>query len=226
MVTILISFFFGFVASFVVWWLTTRYWTPSIRFSPELAEYELPDGNSFFQCAFENCGKRSIIDLEIQVRIGIEGYLDATGWAYHSVRSNASHVPRLSKGKKRRVRVFDTREKIEFVDKPSKSLRDEIEKCRSLREILKLGKDGTLCIHVFGYDSFSSARKHFQSELYRLGDIRKGTFDGLNVVQNRRFLTKNKEQGPISSSWEQWRWFSPNTADLSAINDRQIDGPG
>lgn len=187
MFTLFISFVFGALASFVVWWLTTHYWAPSIRFSPELAEYELPDDNSFFQCAFENYGKRSIIDLEIQVRIGIYGHLGANNWAYHLVRSNASRVPMLSKGNKRRVRVFDTREMIEFVDKPSISLRGDIENCQSLREVLQLGTDGALRVHVFGYDSFSGVRKHFQSEPYRLGDIRKGTFDGLNVVENKRF---------------------------------------
>lgn len=186
-------FILGALASFGVWWLTARYWTPSIRFSPELAEYELSDGDSFFQGAFENCGQRSIIDVEILVRIGIEGHQDATGWAHHIVRTNASRVPLLSSGKKRRVRVFDMRDKIEFVDIPSKSLRAEIEKCSSLRDILKLGEGGSLRIHVFGYDSFSGVRKHFQSEPYRLRDIRKGTFDGLNIVQNKRFHSKDKD---------------------------------
>ncbi len=191
MVELLLSFVLGVMASGLVWWLSVHYWRPSVRFSPELAEYELRNGNSFFQCAFENDGKRTIVDLEVQVRIGIKGYLGATGWAHHSVASNASRIPLLAMGKQRRVRVFDTREKIEFVDKPSKSIRDKIETCRSLREILKLGEDGELRVHVFGYDSFSGVRKHFQSESYRIDDIRKGTFDGLNVVENKRFLKKN-----------------------------------
>lgn len=190
MVGHILSFVLGVMASFSVWWLSVHYWRPSVRFSPELAEYELRDGNSLFQCAFENDGKRSIVDLEVQVRIGIKSYLGATDWAYHSVRHNASRIPLLSKGKRRRVRVCDTREKIEFVDKPSKSLRDKIENCRSLREILDLGEDGALRVHVFGYDAFSGVRKHFQSKSYRFDDIRKGTFDGLNVVENKKFPAK------------------------------------
>jgi len=181
----------GIIASLAVWWLLTHCWTPSIKFSAELAEYELPDGNVFFQCAFENDGKRTIVDLEVHVRIGIKGYKGATAWAYHSVRSNASRIPLLAKGKLRRVRLFDSREKIEFVDKPSKSLRNNIERCWSLREILDLGEDGQVSIHVFGYDSLSGTRKHFQSKPYRTTDIRKGTFRGLNVVQNTRFLSNS-----------------------------------
>lgn len=42
-------------------------------------------------------------------------------------------------------------------------------------------------IHIFGYDSFSGVRKHFQSKAYSRHDIRKGTFKGLDVVENTRF---------------------------------------
>jgi len=178
-----LSFFLGVLGSFLVWWLSVHYWTPAIKFSHELAEYRLSDGSSFFQCAFENCGKRPIVDVEILVRIGVDKHLGATGWAYHSVRSNASRVPLLACGKRRRVRVFDTRDKIDFVDIPSKSIREQIEQCESLRDVLELGEDAALRVHVFGYDSFSGVRKHFQSEPYRIHDIRIGTFTDLDVVR-------------------------------------------
>ena len=160
---------------------------PRIEFSEELAEYVLRDKQSLFQCAFKNVGKRDIIDLDIQVRVGIKGFLGAGGWAYHTVSSNASRVPQLAQSNERRVRVFDTREPIEFLDAPSKSLREEIEKCTSLRDVLQLGQDAAVRVHVFGYDAFSGARKHFKSGQYRENDIRKGTFTGLNVVQNSKF---------------------------------------
>ncbi|MDO6522919.1 hypothetical protein Q4578_15070 [Shimia thalassica] len=177
----------GVGSSGAFWWLQSHYWVPKIEFSKEIAEYVLEQEQSFFQCAFENVGKRDIIDLSIQVRIGIKGYLGAKGWAYHTVSSNASRVPQLALSKKRRVRVFDTRETIEFLDAPSKSLRDAIEKCTSLRDVLQLGEDAAVRVHVFGYDAFSGARKHFKSCEYRKTDIRKGTFDGLKIVKNTRF---------------------------------------
>lgn len=177
----------GVGSSGVFWWVQAHYWVPNIRFSDEIAEYQLKDEQSFFQCAFENVGKRDIIDLEIQVRIGIKGFLGASGWAYHTVSSNASRVPQLAQNKARRVRVFDTREKTVFLDAPSKSLRERIVDCSSLREILQLGDDAAVRVHVFGFDAFNGARKHFKSRQYRVNDIRKGTFNGLNVVQNKRF---------------------------------------
>ncbi|MFT6785826.1 MAG: hypothetical protein ACJATG_001826 [Dinoroseobacter sp.] len=113
--------------------------------------------------------------------------MDATGWAYHTVSSNASRIPLLANDKMRRVRLFDTREKIQFIDALSKSIRSAIESCASLREVLNLGSDAAVRVHVFGYDSFSGSRKHFPSPSYRVSDVRKGTFSGLDVVQNDRF---------------------------------------
>ncbi len=184
-----ISFLVGVSASFFVWWLTYHYWRPRVKFSEEMAEYILPSGESLFQSVIENNGKRDIIDLEIHVRIGIKGFLGVNQWAYHSVKSNASRVPVLSPGKMRRVRVFDTRDEIEFVDVPSRSIRDKIIACRSLRDVLALGTESSVMIHVFGYDSFSGSRKHYQSERYTKHSIRKGTFSGMNVVANKRFST-------------------------------------
>lgn len=182
---ILLGAALGVGSSGTFWWLQAHYWVPNIKFSKEIAEYVLDNGDSFFQCAFENVGKREIIDLEIQVRVGIKGYRRATGWAYHTVSSNASRVPQLGQSKGRRVRVFDTREPIDFLDAPSKSLRTKMESCASLREVLSLGEDAAVRVHVFGYDAFSGARKHFKSPEYRKHDIRKGTFRGLNVVKNK-----------------------------------------
>ncbi|MEW2918619.1 hypothetical protein AB1A64_16265 [Ruegeria sp. ANG10] len=185
------SFLLGAVSSLFVWWLIPRCWKPEVTFSEELVEYVLDGDESFFQCAFENTGSRDIIDLEIQVRIGIKGYRGATGWAHHLVKSNASKVPLLSPGKQRRVKIFDTRDPIEFIDKPSKTIREAIESCHSLRDVLELGDDGEVRIHVFGFDSFSGVRKHFQSKKYCDWEIRKGTFRGLNVVKNNRFAKPN-----------------------------------
>lgn len=188
--SLIASFALGLVSSFVIWWLSTHFWIPRIRFSEELAEYELPNGERFFQIAFKNIGRREIIDIEVQVRVGIFGFLGTNEWAYHTVTSNSSRIPLLSKGKRRRVRVYDSREDVEFIDRPSKSLRDEIEKCRSLRDVLQLGTDGTVRVHVLGFDEFGGARKHYCSKPYRLQDIRKGTFKDLDVVQNERFQRK------------------------------------
>lgn len=190
-ISLLVSFMFGTVSSYIVWWLTSHYWVPRIIFSPEIAEYIIDDSDVIFLVSFENDGRRDIVDLEVLVRIGVRNFMDATGVAYHVLKSNASRIPRLSPGRTRRVRVFDTRDPVQFLDVPSRPIRTAMEGCRSLKDILRLGSGGTIEIHVFGYDAFTGVRKHFQSRKYGLYDIRKGTFHGLNVVENTRFNNRS-----------------------------------
>jgi hypothetical protein len=195
-VTNLLSFVLGFAASFLVWWLLQHRWIPKIKFAEELNKYQIPSGPFIYRCAFVNSGKRDIIDVEVIVRIGVYKFMGATGWAYHTIKTNSSRIPVLSPKKRRVVRLFDMREKIEFIDAPSKSLRDKVVACKTLSDVLSLGKDATVQIHVFGYDSFSGTRRHFESKLYRKGDIRLGRYKDLDVVEN------NKIQSYVSSMAE------------------------
>lgn len=129
-----------------------------------------------------------MIDLEILARIGIDSYKGATGWAYHAFRTNVSRIPELGNGEKSRrvVRVFDTRERMQFVDIPSKTIRDALLSQRTLEGALGLGGDGIIQVHVFGHDSFSGTRRLLSSKDYRLSDIEVGRFEGLNVVKDDR----------------------------------------
>ncbi len=177
----------GVFFSYLWWWYQTHKLVPKISFSPEMAEYNLDSKNRLFLCKFQNSGKRDIVDLEVIVRIGIKEYMGASGWAFHTVVSNASRIPRLSQGKMRRVRCHDTRVPVKYIDEPSVSLKSAINNCKDLKCILNLGTDATVRVHVFGFDAFSGSRKEYASPKYRIGDIRKGTFEGLNVVENKRF---------------------------------------
>lgn len=182
--TNLLSFLLGLGASYLVWYVLQHRVVPEIKFAEELNKYELPSGQFLYRAAVQNSGKRDIIDVEVIVRIGVKEFMGATGWAYHSIKTNSSRIPVLSPEKRRIVRIFDMREPIEFIDAPSLSLRQKIMKCQTLVEILNLGTDGTIQIHVFGYDRFSGSRRHFGSKLYRKYDIRLGRYKGLDVVEN------------------------------------------
>jgi hypothetical protein len=198
--TNVLSFLLGFGASYLVWYFLQHWVVPGIKFAEELNKYELPAGRFLYRAAFQNSGTRDIIDVEVIVRIGVKEFMGATDWAYHSIKTNSSRIPVLSPGKRRIVRVFDMREPIEFIDAPSLSLRQKIVKCQTLVDILNLGTDGTVQIHVFGYDSFSGSRRHFESKLYRKGDIRLGRYKGLDVVENDKLSKYRAADGVESDS--------------------------
>ena len=60
-----------------------------------------------------------------------------------------------------------------------------MEKCDTLNDILKIGSDSVVEIHVFGYDKFSGARQHHLSPRYCASDIRTGRFEVLNIVSDK-----------------------------------------
>lgn len=175
----------GIGASYVAWYINFHRIRPHANFSIEIAKRQFGYRTTVYQVAFENAGRRRMVDINIVVRIGIKNYKGAGGWAYHAIKTNASQIPDLSSGEERRrlVRVFDSREKIQFVDVPSRSIRKAMEACTSLEELLALGEDGNVQVHVFGYDEFSGTRRHLPSKKYKIHDIRTGKFSGLDVVQ-------------------------------------------
>ncbi len=123
-----------------------------------------------------------MVDIEVIARIGVREYNGATGWAYFSVRTNASRLPELEKDRRGVVRIFDDREELSYLDAPSKGLRDAVDSCDDLMQILSLGSDSTIEVHVFCTDSFSGTRRHMKSQEYNRFSIRNGRFCGLNVV--------------------------------------------
>lgn len=187
MIGILVGFFLGIIASYFAWFVNAHWVIPSVTFSSGICRRQLKNDQCFYQVAFKNTGRRKIVDIDILLRIGVKGYKDAEGWGYHNIRTNASKVPYLSPGKnsRRLVRVFDTRQKIEFVDAPSESIRDGIEKCSTLEGILSLGESAAVQVHVFGYDSFSGTRRHFVSKNYSLEDIKIGRLTDLEITQEK-----------------------------------------
>lgn len=185
-----LGFGLGLLASYIVWWIIAHLIVPRVEFSNKIAKRQFGQDVTQYQIAFKNAGRRSMVDLEIVVRIGVYKFMGATGWAYHEVGTNARRVPDLKPGQlsRRVVRIFDTRHPISFVDAPSRKIKDELERHRTLEGILGIEEDAAVRVHVFGYDSFSGTRKLFQSKEYRSGDISLGRFDGLVIsAENKKY---------------------------------------
>lgn len=176
------SLLLGIGSSFFAWWLLQHYLTPNATFSQELAKYRVPGGGVIYLIAFENTGRRPMVDIEVIARIGVREYNGAAGWAYFSVRTNATQMPELEKERRGVVRIYDDREDLSFVDPPSKGLRDDVNECHDLEQVLNLGAETTVQVHMFCTDAFTGTRHHLKSKEYDKYSIRNGRFRGLNVV--------------------------------------------
>lgn len=179
-----VAFIVGVMSSAAVWYVTSHLIGPKIEFSKFISLDCSPDGAIYNQVVFKNVGRREILDLTVFVRIGVENLKGNQIWAHQNLRSNGSSIPSLKKNEHRRVYVFDERNDIEFLDTPAKPFGDALRSCSKLSDVLILGDDAEITVHVFGYDKLSGTRKHFASKPYRLIDVKKGTFDGIELCND------------------------------------------
>jgi len=174
--THILSAFLGFATSFCFWWLLNHKWIPQVTFADELARYEIEDQRTIYLSAFENSGKRDVLDVSVLTRVGIKNFNGASGWIFFSIKTNANQIPILAPGRRALVRVFDERDKLEFVDPPPSGLKRELMKCSGLEDIFDICTEVTLQLHVFGYDRFSGARRHYGSPSYSKPNVRRGRY--------------------------------------------------
>jgi len=202
------QFILGFLVAVVTnifsWWILARYLVPSIDFSHSISKRPRVktkrDAAPFgYWVKMENRGRRSVIDLELIVRLRINwpsDYLPNT-WTTFNVPLSESggdtyRIPRIlpvSKGKhvRHNIRLF-VNDLNEFRDKPFYPRHIKLKakkRALLLEDIMSLGPTPTLQVLAFGYDEFSGARKLFMSNLYTLDDIKEGLFcsDSLEVVE-------------------------------------------
>lgn len=181
-VTHTLSFVLGALGSYVVWWALNHKWLPSVKFGAEICRYTVGNDRALYVCAFENSGRRNMIDVEVVTRVGVKRFNESESWIYFSIKSNASQIPVIEPGRRALVRIFDQRQPLVFIDEPPPSLRGKVESCKNLEDLLSLSHFAEVRLHVFGYDSFSGVRHHFASPSYSGNDVRSGRLKGLVVV--------------------------------------------
>lgn len=194
LVNILVSSLTGVVASFFVWWLTFKYWSPKLNICKTISKLSTDENKSKFKyrLKFENIGKRNIIDLEVIVRLRIKGvkkdfphnweviYLPTSSAEYKKV----AIVKHLSKKSKLRPILEIKSYECDYFQKnffPEdirvKSKNNEL----TLDDILQLGIKSEFQIMIMGTDEFSGARKFFESKIFGIDDIIEGNFDNKGV---------------------------------------------
>jgi hypothetical protein len=181
-ITNVLSLIIGMIGSYLVWWYTSQKWIPSICFGSEICKYSVGENESLYVCAFENSGRRDIVDVEVVTRIGVKRFGGSGNWIYFSLKTNASQVPNIEPGRRALIRIMDERETPLYIDQPPPSLRKNLEACKTLECVFAVAEEVEVRIHVYGYDSFSGVRRHYSSPAYFRQDIRSGKLKGLVVV--------------------------------------------
>ena len=199
-ISISIGFLFGIIASLLAWWFQSHLIVPNIQFSPNISKIPSVDKKSGYnyRIKLENSGKRSIIDIEIMVKLRIKGVGDfPNNWRVNYIPLEEMginyRIPIITRKKEKKsghIITLDINEvvdfkKLETLERyPDNIKRKAKEKTLLLEDVLRLGSEANIRIEAFGFDEFSGARKFFKSKFYTIHEIKEGRFhNGLDIKQ-------------------------------------------
>ena len=216
--SILIGLFIGIATNLFAWWILFHYIVPEIRFSPLLSKIPNKENNSGYKYRFklQNVGKRSIIDVEIFVKVNIKGLGD------FPTNIRIVDIPISNKLKAHRIPIIPPISE-DFNGKIIQILPNEVDEFKDLsrypeyikikanegklllEDVMSMGTETTLQIMAFGYDEFSGTKRLFISKVYTDRDIIEGKyFHGLEVkklnFQNKLGPVFTRAQYPFSNN--------------------------
>jgi len=207
LLNVLVSSLTGVGASFFVWWLTFRYLSPKLKLGKTISKLPTNDNKSKvkYRFKFENVGKRNIIDVEVIVRLRIQGinknfpnnwqviYLPTSSLEYNRVAivrpTTESRVRPILEIKLYECDYF---QKDFFPEEiKTKSKNGEL----TLEDVMQLGTRSEFRIIMLGTDEYSGARKFFESKIFDRNDIIDGSFDINGIEVQRDNTTRRLQQG-------------------------------
>ena len=183
----------GVLCSLAAWGILFYVIVPKITFSPFISKINTKEAKSSFEyrIAFQNTGKRGVVDAEIYAKLRIYGLKPdfPRNSEFYSIPLEFDKIPKIipqKDGSKHIIRL-DVAKIDELTSRivPHQGILSNFEENSNLLEdLLSLGTKAYLQIYVFGYDAVSGTRKVFESKQYRLNDVLHGRFSGtsLNVV--------------------------------------------
>ncbi len=195
-----IGFLIGAGSSFIVWYYLFRKVVPKIEFSDKvsriLREDSPPKHN--YRIKYQNKGKRTVIDVEIKVKLRVKGLFKNRPSTWHTVSIPTARyeIPILKpQNYGGQIVNFGITECDFFtgnlVDEEIKNKYQN--KTLTLEDVLNIGKQNELSVIISGFDEFSGARKIFVSKFYRITDIEAGQFhkDTLQIKRKEKTRTAN-----------------------------------
>jgi len=204
LLTVFVSSLTGVGASFLVWWLTFKHWSPKLRIGTTISKRQTEENESKFEYRFkfENIGRRNIIDVEVIVRLRIQGIKKGTrNWTviYLPTSSSLEYKkvaiirPASENGIRPvlEIKLYECGDYFQKVFFPEDIRQKSKNNKLTLEDVMQLGTTSELQILMLGTDEFSGARKFFESKVFGTDDIIVGSFDrnGIDVLPHSSPLT-------------------------------------
>lgn len=170
----------GLLTSFFTWWTLFHLIVPQISFADFLSKLPTVDEKTGwrYRFMFTNTGRRALIDVQVRARISITGLTSRTTTSNFDValdwsEERKSEIPIIEPKHSKNLRLFINLTPAFRQSALIPNVVREKSNAQSLllEELLDIGHKATITIFVFGYDSFSGARKLFISKPYSRLDI-------------------------------------------------------
>jgi len=174
----LVSLLIGVVSSFLTWWGLFHWLVPKVEFSPFIGKAPRTSGSGYsYRIKFINTGLRPIIGVEVYARLWIswkgDGNWVGTYIPFSGEGEIKYDVPILER-KRNRVLSFFINSVEGFRTNPAYSTEFRAKatnKVLTMEDLLSQGKESYVRVFVSGFDSFSGARRVFQSRKFYRSDI-------------------------------------------------------
>lgn len=182
----------GLGVSALIWWVQYRLIVPNLEFSPHISKLTSEHG-AVYRFKVRNASKRrATVDVVFDVRLylghGAVGYIEGSVRTLQSldVATRAGTIMYIGPGGSRVVR-FDLRKAVWDGANPSYLQAAGISDVPdggsvSLERLLETTEETYLRVRVLACDEVTGSRKFFRSGEYRLGDIKRGKFNGMRVA--------------------------------------------
>lgn len=182
---LLLGFVLGLAGSFLYWWVFSHIIVPKVEFSPTILRRPGKRDPNIprYLIKFWNRGRRKIIDISIVATVSIQTKPQSdSSWsisrlAFHRDGFLDHSIAMLPPGANRLIVVLPSySDRITFDGNFSEDVRNAVlNRNLDLLSLLNDGNDRNLVVrvrvHLFGYDSFSGARKLFSSKFYTAADV-------------------------------------------------------
>jgi hypothetical protein len=183
-----LGFVLGLATSFFSWWVLFHLVVPKIAFSTFISKvpYDADGSRWVFRIKYANHGRRALVDGYAVVLLSIKGLRRKNSWTTFRVplaHNGEDALPfAVVRPKKNRVNLLHAEACEDFRKShylPEATRKLAADGALTIEQLLALGDEAYVQMQIVGSDSWSGARKVFESRRYTSQDIRAARFDRL-----------------------------------------------
>lgn len=178
-VSALVGLITGFITSAAFWWFTTRFLTPSIRWSTRISVTpRMGDASTANRIKIMNVGRRPAVDFSATCMLRVPGVTTGTNVRLVNLRTLDVPLPRLEPRGERIISIKTDGISPAHVASLPKDLQALLNQNPpvSLTTLFSQYPKSEIVLYLSAYDEVTGSRKHYRSHPYTKASLAFGRF--------------------------------------------------